>query len=71
MGKVIHGLIMYGIEQLSLRALDEATQILGQITDPSLQRHLVDPLIEGYIRVGSLQAGRPALPWRWPGSPTT
>ena len=56
MGKVIHGLIMYGIEQLSLQALDEATQILAQITDPSLQRHLVDPLIEGYIRVGSLQA---------------
>ncbi|NLA38186.1 MAG: hypothetical protein GX882_02135 [Methanomicrobiales archaeon] len=56
MGKVIHGLIMYGIEQLSLRALGEATQILSQITDPSLQRHLVDPLIEGYIRVGSLQA---------------
>lgn len=56
MGKVIHGLIMYGIEQLSLRALDEATQILTQITDPSLQRQLVDPLIEGYVRVGSLQA---------------
>ncbi len=56
MGKVIHGLIMYGIEQLSLRALDEATQILAQITDPSLQRQLVDPLIEGYVRVGSLQA---------------
>ena len=56
MGKVIHGLIMYGIEQLSLQALDEATQILSQITDPALQRHLVDPLIEGYIRVGSLQA---------------
>ncbi|WP_292519857.1 hypothetical protein [Methanoculleus sp.] len=55
MGKVIHGLIMYGIEQLSLRALDEATQILSQITDPSLQRQLIDPLIEGYIRVGSLQ----------------
>jgi len=56
MGKVIHGLIMYGIEQLSLRALDEATQILSQITDPSLQRQLIDPLIEGYVRVGSLQA---------------
>ncbi|MEN6514232.1 hypothetical protein [Methanoculleus sp.] len=56
MGKVIHGLIMYGIEQLSLRALDEAAQILSQITDPSLQQQLVDPLIEGYIRVGSLQA---------------
>jgi hypothetical protein len=55
MGKVIHGLIMYGIEQLSLQALDEATQILGQITDPSLQRQLIDPLIEGYVRVGSLQ----------------
>lgn len=56
MGKVIHGLIMYGIEQLSLRALDEAAQILSQVTDPSLQRQLVDPLIEGYVRVGSLQA---------------
>jgi len=56
MGKVIHGLIMYGIEQLSLRALDEAAQILSLITDPSLQRQLVDPLIEGYVRVGSLQA---------------
>src|SRR5690606_18403684 len=56
MGKVIHGLIMYGIEQLSLQALNEAAQILTQITDPSLQRQLVDPLIEGYIRVGSLQA---------------
>jgi len=56
MGKVIHGLIMYGIEQLSLRALDEATQILSQISDPSLQRQLADPLIEGYVRVGSLQA---------------
>lgn len=56
MGKVIQGLIMYGIEQLSLRALDEATQILSQISDPSLQRQLADPLIEGYVRVGSLQA---------------
>lgn len=56
MGKVIHGLIMYGIEQLSLRALDEASQILSQISDPSLQRQLADPLIEGYVRVGSLQA---------------
>ncbi|MDK2989256.1 MAG: hypothetical protein PWR16_785 [Methanoculleus sp.] len=56
MGKVIHGLIMYGIEQLSLRALDEAAQILSQISDPSLQRQLADPLIEGYVRVGSLQA---------------
>ena len=56
MGKVLHGLIMYGIEQLSLQALDEAAQILSQITDPSLQRQLVDPLIEGYVRVGSLQA---------------
>jgi len=56
MGKVIHGLIMYGIEQLSLRALDEAAQILSQIRDPSLQRQLADPLIEGYVRVGSLQA---------------
>ncbi len=55
MGKVIHGLIMYGIEQLTPRALDEATQILTQITDPSLQRQLIDPLIEGYVRVGSLQ----------------
>ncbi|WP_241648033.1 hypothetical protein [Methanoculleus taiwanensis] len=55
MGKVIHGLIMYGIEQLSLQALDEATQILGQITDPSLQRQLIDPLIKGYVRVGSLR----------------
>ena len=56
MGKVIHGLIMYGIEQLSLQALDEAAQILSQITDPSLQQQLVDPLTEGYVRVGSLQA---------------
>jgi len=56
MGKVIHSLIMYGIEQLSLRALDEAAQILSQISDPSLQRQLSDPLIEGYVRVGSLQA---------------
>ena len=55
MGKVIHGLIMYGIEQLSLQALDEAGQILSQIADPSLQRQLADPLIEGYVRVGSLQ----------------
>ncbi|WP_342770595.1 MULTISPECIES: hypothetical protein [unclassified Methanoculleus] len=56
MGKVIHGLIMFGIEHLSLQALDEATQIHSQIPDPSLQRQLVDPLIEGYVRVGSLQA---------------
>lgn len=55
MGKVVHGLIMYGIEQLSLRALDEAGQILSQIVDPSLQRQLADPLVEGYVRVGSLQ----------------
>ncbi|KDE56437.1 hypothetical protein [Methanoculleus sp. MH98A] len=55
MGKVVHGLIMYGIEQLSLQALDEAGQILSQIADPSLQRQLADPLIEGYVRVGSLQ----------------
>ena len=55
MGKVIHGLIMYGIEQLSLQALDEAGQILNQIIDPSLQRQLADPLVEGYVRVGSLQ----------------
>ncbi|MDD5418739.1 MAG: hypothetical protein PHV57_02700 [Methanomicrobiaceae archaeon] len=54
LGKVIHGLIMYGIEQLSLQALEEATQILEQVTDPSLQRQLIDPLIEGYVRVGSL-----------------
>ena len=56
MGKVIRGLIMYGVEQLSLQALDEASQILFQITDPSLQHQLIDPLIEGYVRVGSLQA---------------
>ncbi|MDN7012271.1 hypothetical protein FGW20_04300 [Methanoculleus sp. FWC-SCC3] len=55
MGKVVHGLIMYGIEQLSLQALDEAAQILSQIADPSLQRQLADPLVEGYVRVGSLQ----------------
>lgn len=55
MGKVVHGLIMYGIEQLSLQALDEAGQILSQIADPALQRQLADPLIEGYVRVGSLQ----------------
>jgi len=55
MGKVIHGLIMYGVEQLSLQALDEASQILREITDPSLRQQLIDPLIEGYVRVGCLK----------------
>jgi tetratricopeptide (TPR) repeat protein len=48
---IVQGLVTYGVKHRSLQALDEAVRILVQNPDPHLQ-HLLETLIEGYIRVG-------------------
>jgi len=51
MESIVQGLVTYGVKHRSLQALDEAARILVQNPDPHLQ-HLLETLIEGYIRVG-------------------
>jgi tetratricopeptide (TPR) repeat protein len=53
-GKIIQGMIRYALIEKAPYALDEATQILETIDDPSLRQVLMERIIENYIRVGCL-----------------
>ncbi|WP_048145344.1 hypothetical protein [Methanosphaerula palustris] len=53
-GKIIQGMIRYALIEKAPYALDEATQILETIDDPSLRHQLMERIIENYIRVGCL-----------------